>query len=77
MRAIMNIESLATVESLDQFLQDNQVIAFNVLGDKTQRYQFTQKILVKFSYQTCSRKGKGLITRFLMNLTLPNSEARR
>jgi hypothetical protein len=65
----MNIENLTTVESLDQFLQGNQAVAFSVLGDKTERYQFTQKILVKFSYQTCSRQDKGLITRFLMKMT--------
>jgi hypothetical protein len=29
----MNIENLTTVESLDQFLQGNQDIAFSVLGD--------------------------------------------
>jgi hypothetical protein len=69
MRAIMNSENLTTVESLDQFLQGNQAIAFSVLGDKTERYQFTQKILMKFTYQTCSKKDKGLIRRFLMKMT--------
>jgi hypothetical protein len=58
----MNIENLTTLESLDQFLQGNRSIAFSVLGDKTERYQFTQKILVKFTYQTCSKQDKGLIT---------------
>jgi hypothetical protein len=65
----MNSENLTTVESLDQFLQGNQAIAFSVLGDKAERYQFTQKILVKFKYQTCSKKDKGLIRRFLMKMT--------
>jgi hypothetical protein len=65
----MNIESPTTVESLNHFLQGNQALAFSVLGDKTERYQFTQKTLVKFSYLTCSRKDKGLITRFLMKVT--------
>lgn len=65
----MNIENLATVESLEDFLQGNQSVAFSVLGEKAERYRFTQKILVKFSYQTCSRKDKGLITRFLMKMT--------
>jgi hypothetical protein len=69
MRAIKNIDNLTTVESLDQFLQGKQVIALGVLGDKTERYQFTQKILVKFTYQTCSKKDKGLISRFLMKMT--------
>jgi hypothetical protein len=65
----MNIESLTTVESLDHFLQGNRAIAFSVLGDKTERYQFAQKTLVKFSYHSCSRKDKGLVTRFLMKMT--------
>lgn len=65
----MNLENLTTVESLDHFLQGNQAIAFSVLGDKAERYQFTQKILSKFAYQTCSKQDKGLITRFLMKVT--------
>jgi hypothetical protein len=64
----MDSENLTTVESLDQFLQGNQAIAFSVLGDKTERYQFTQKVLVKFTYQTCSKKDKGSILRFLMKM---------
>jgi hypothetical protein len=69
MRAIMNSGSLTTVESLEHFLQGNQAIAFSVLGDKTERYQFTQKTLVKFNYHSCSRKDKGLISRFLIKMT--------
>lgn len=65
----MNIENLTTIESLDHFLQGSQDIAFSVLGEKVERYQFTQKILVKFAYQACSKKDKGLITRFLVKMT--------
>jgi hypothetical protein len=65
----MNSENLTTVESLDQFLQGNQAIAFSVLRDKTERYLFTQKILVIFMYQTCSKKDKGSIRCFLMKMT--------
>jgi hypothetical protein len=65
----MNSENLMTAEPLDQFPQGNQAIAFSVLGDKTEPYQFTQKILVKFTYQTCSKKDKGLIRRFLIKMT--------
>ena len=69
MRAIMNSENLTTVEFLDQFLKGNQAIAFSVLDDNTERYQSTQKILVKFTYQTCSNKDKGLIRCLLMKMT--------
>ena len=63
----MNIENLTTIDSLDHFLQGNQTIAFSVLGDKTERYQFTQIVLVKFAYQTRSKKDKGLITKYRRN----------
>jgi hypothetical protein len=65
----MNIDNLTTVESLGQFLKGNQTIAFSVLVNKTERYQFTQQILVKFSYQTGSKQDKWLITRFMMKMT--------
>lgn len=65
----MNIENLTTVESLENFLQGNQAIAYSVLGDKIERYQFIRKTLVKFSYTTCSKKNKGTINAFLMKIS--------
>ncbi len=65
----MNVDKLTTVESLEDFLQGNQAIAFSVLGDKSERYRFVQKILVKFRYITCLKNDKGIITRFLMKVT--------
>ena len=69
MRAIMNIENLATIESLDNFLKGNQIIAFRVLGNKLERYQFIRKTLIKFSYITCAKKDKSVVKRFLTKLT--------
>ncbi len=69
MRTIMNIESLSTIGSLENFLQGNQSIAYSVLGDKTERYQFIRKTLVKFSYATCSKKHKGVINAFLRKIS--------
>ncbi|MCP3674981.1 MAG: hypothetical protein GY829_11005 [Gammaproteobacteria bacterium] len=69
MRTIISIESLTTIKSLENFLQGNQAIAYSVLGDKTERYQFIRKTLVKFSYATCSKKHKGVINAFLRVLT--------
>ncbi len=65
----MNVDKLTTVESLEDILQGNQAIAFSVLGDKSERYRFVQKILVKFRYITCLKNDKGIITRFLMKVT--------
>ncbi len=41
----MNVDNLTTIESLEQFLEGNQAIVFRVLGGKSNRYQFVQKIL--------------------------------
>ncbi len=65
----MNIEDLNTIEALEAFLQGNQPIAFSVLGDKTERYYFIRKTLVKFRYVTLSRKDKGTVIRYLLKMT--------
>jgi hypothetical protein len=59
MKAIMNIENLTTIEELERFIQGNQTVAFTVLGDKNQRYQFIQKTLIKFRYITLKKTTKG------------------
>ncbi len=58
MRTIMKIESLKTIEALEEFLQGNHLVAFSVLGNKTDRYNFTRKALVNFSYKTLPKKTK-------------------
>jgi hypothetical protein len=50
MKAIMNIENLTIIEELDNFIQGNQTIAFTVLINKQERYQFIQQSLIKFRY---------------------------
>ena len=65
----MNIENLSTIESLENFLQGSQTIAYSVPGDKTERYQFINKTLVKFSYITCSKRDKGVIKRFILKIS--------
>jgi transposase InsO family protein len=65
----MNIENLKTIESLDNFLQGNHQVAFSVLGDKTERYDFVCKTLIKFSYMTRSKKDKGIVIRYLLKMT--------
>ena len=65
----MNIDKLTTTKSLEDFLQGNQAIAFSVLGDKSERYQFIQKILIKFQYMACLKSDKGIVIRFLVKVT--------
>ncbi len=69
MKTIMNIKNLNTIEAIDEFLQGNQAVAFSVLGDKKERYQFVQSTLIKFRYMTLSKMDKGIVIRFLMKMT--------
>ena len=52
MKAIVGINKLTTVTDLKNHLQNNQSLAFFLVGNKSEHYQFVQKILVKFSYLT-------------------------
>jgi len=69
METIMNVDKITTTSSLEDFLNGNQSIAFSVPGNKSERYQFIQKILVKFRYMTCSKFEKGIVIRFLEKVT--------
>ncbi len=65
----MNIENLTTIEDLEHFVQGNQAVAFTVLGDKHQRYQFIQRTLIKFRYFTLSKPDKGALNRYIRKTT--------
>ncbi len=65
----MNIENLTTIEDLEHFVQGNQAVAFTVLGDKHQRYQFIQRTLIKFRYITLKKSDKGIVSRYLQKVT--------
>ena len=65
----MNIENLTTIEELERFIQGNQAVAFTVLGDKNQRYQFIQKTLIKFRYITLKKTDKGIVNQYLKKVT--------
>jgi len=69
MKTIMNINKLNTIEALEDFLQGNQAIAFAVLGDKNERYQVIQSMLVRLGYITLSKLHKGVVIRFLVKIT--------
>ena len=56
MRTIMTTTNLKTIEALEAFLEGNQLTAFAVPGNKTQRYNFVRKTLVKFGYMSLSKK---------------------
>lgn len=65
----MNITQLNSIDALEAFIAGNQAVAFEVLGDKSERYQFVQKALIKFNYLGQSKKAKGIITQYLHKVT--------
>ena len=69
MRTIMTTTNLKTIEALEAFLEGNQLAAFAVPGNKTQRYDFVRKTLVKFGYMSLSKKDKGVVIRYLIKMT--------
>jgi hypothetical protein len=58
---IMKIGNLTIIEALESFLNGNQPVAFSVLGNKAERYEFVRKTLVKFRYPSLSKKDKGTV----------------
>ncbi len=69
MRTIMTIKNLDTIEALEAFLQGNQPVAFSILGNKTERYNFIRKTLVKIDYMTLLKRDKGIVIRYLLKMT--------
>jgi len=59
MKAIMNIESLCRIESLNRFLDGHQSIAFQVLGHKSERYKFIEKAWSSFVTRRNHKKEEG------------------
>ncbi len=69
METNMKTSDLKTPEELEQFLLGNQHVAFSVLGNKTERYDFICKTLVKMHYTTLCKKEKGIVIRYLIKMT--------
>ena len=65
----MRLEQLSTIESIKQFLEGTQAVAFSVATDKQSRYHWVQKALVKHRYMLLGKVDKGTVTRYLMKVT--------
>lgn len=75
MKAIITLNTLTTVAEadLENYLHNEQPLAFALLGDKSERYQFVQNILAKFCYLTLAKKEIGIVIGFLMKITVPTT----
>ena len=65
----MKLDQLTTIETVRQFLEGTQAVAFCVANSKQERYQWVQKTLVVFRYFSLGKADKGLLTRYLMKVT--------
>ncbi len=69
MKAIMNLNALKNTEELQSFLEGSQVVAFSLLGKKEECYAFIQPILKQFHYRAITKRQKGAVNRFLLQVT--------
>jgi hypothetical protein len=69
MKAIMNLKDLKNTEALQTFLDGAQAIVFSVPGNKSDRYRFIQSTLKQFHYRALKKHEKGVVIRFLRQVT--------
>ncbi len=69
MKAIMNLKELKNTEELQTFLDGAQAIVFSVPGNKIARYDFTQSTLKQFHYRALTKRKKGIVIHFLLQVT--------
>lgn len=65
----MTEKDLKTIEQVEQFLDGTQPVAFQVLGNKDERYKWIQRTLIRFDYDTAKRSAKGIIMRYLIKIS--------
>ena len=60
----MSDKKIKTLDDIRVFLEGTVEVEFSITN-KEDRYQWIRRTLVKFSYISCSKNGKGLIIRYL------------
>ena len=65
----MSLEHLNTLGAIKQFLDGTQEVAFNVATEKSERYRWVQKALVKHRYLQLGKTDRGTVTRYLIKVT--------
>jgi len=65
----MNLKNLTNTEELQSLLEGSQSVAFSIPGNKTARYTFIQSTLKQFHYRALNKRQKGIVIRFLLQVT--------
>ena len=64
----MSDNQITNLQDVQDFLNGTLLIEF-AFANKDECYQWVQRTLVRFRYLTCSRKDKGLINRYLQQVS--------
>jgi len=65
----MNLNALKNTEELQSFLNGSQAVAFSLPGKKSERYAFIQSTLKQFHYRAITKRQKGIVIRFILQVT--------
>lgn len=65
----MNEKDLVNLVQVAQFLDGTQAVAFTVLSNKDERYQWIQRTLIRFDYDQLKRQEKGLVMRYMIKIS--------
>lgn len=65
----MNLDELKQIEQIEAFLDGTQFVAFVVADDKVVRYAWLERTLVKWRYPSRPRYEKGVLLRFMAQVT--------
>lgn len=65
----MKLEDLKTIDELTEFLTGTQIVAFSVISNKDENYQWIEGVLVKFEYRGLSKADKGVVIRYLKKIS--------
>ncbi len=66
---IMNIDKLTSLQTLKNFNEEKTPYLLLSGATKQEKYQFIQKILIRFDYANCSKANKGIIILFFIKTT--------
>jgi len=64
----MNDDCIVTIAQIRDFLSGTEEVSFT-LEDKTQRYQFLRRCLIRFEYYKLARPDKGVVLSYLSRVT--------
>jgi len=69
MNTLMNADNLTSISDLQSFLDGTQAIAFKVISNKDECYQWIQKTLIRFRYISLKKAEKGVVIQYLIRMT--------